>query len=159
MVIFVWLIYHLPKCRNLEDELKVKHLGSLFLIFFSDYFLLNRAQTAQAKTQVSIGKIQLFTVRELTNMWDHLEPAASGTTPEWDPVKRKFDRIARYPNRITLLKEKLLEIEKQGETQRKVEKYRSVWPSLAYQCRANTLMNLITRQIFWRKISFCHSGF
>ncbi|HAS59449.1 MAG TPA: GTPase HflX, partial [Algoriphagus sp.] len=55
--------------KNLENELKVKVYDRSLLIL--DIFL-QRAQTAQAKTQVELARFQYLLPR-LTRMWTHLE--------------------------------------------------------------------------------------
>ena len=62
--------------RNLENELEVKIYDRSLLIL--DIFL-NRAQTAQAKTQVELARFQYLLPR-LTRMWTHLERQRGGTS-------------------------------------------------------------------------------
>lgn len=129
--------------RNLENELKVTIYDRSLLIL--DIFL-QRAQTAQAKTQVELARFQYLLPR-LTNLWTHLERQRGGTTTRGGAGEKEIETDKRdIRNRITLLKEKLREIDKQGETQRKgrsgivrvaVVGYTNVGKS--------TLMNLITK--------------
>ncbi|MEB2779051.1 GTPase HflX [Algoriphagus sp. C2-6-M1] len=129
--------------RNLENELKVTIYDRSLLIL--DIFL-KRAQTAQAKTQVELARFQYLLPR-LTNLWTHLERQRGGTTTRGGSGEKEIETDKRdIRKRITLLKEKLREIEKQGETQRKgrtgivrvaVVGYTNVGKS--------TLMNLITK--------------
>ncbi|MFT6894673.1 MAG: GTP-binding protein HflX, partial [Algoriphagus sp.] len=129
--------------RNLEDELKVKIYDRSLLIL--DIFL-NRAQTAQAKTQVELARFQYLLPR-LTNMWTHLERQRGGTTTRGGSGEKEIETDKRdIRNRITLLKEKLLEIEKQGETQRKGRKGIVRVAIVGYtNVGKSTLMNLITK--------------
>lgn len=129
--------------RNLENELNVTIYDRSLLIL--DIFL-KRAQTAQAKTQVELARFQYLLPR-LTNLWTHLERQRGGTTTRGGAGEKEIETDKRdIRNRITLLKEKLREIERQGETQRKgrdgivrvaVVGYTNVGKS--------TLMNLITK--------------
>nr|MBI1230436.1 GTPase HflX [Cytophagales bacterium] len=102
--------------RNLENELKVKVYDRPLLIL--DIFL-NRAQTAQAKTQVELARFQYLLPR-LTRMWTHLERQRGGTSTRGGAGEKEIETDKRdIRNKITLLKEKLDKIEKQGFTQRK----------------------------------------
>ena len=60
--------------RNIENELQVKILDRNNLIL--DIFA-NRAQTAQAKTQVELAQLQYLLPR-LTRLWTHLERQKGG---------------------------------------------------------------------------------
>jgi len=102
--------------RNLENELQVKVYDRSLLIL--DIFL-SRAQTAQAKTQVELARFQYLLPR-LTRMWTHLERQRGGTTTRGGAGEKEIETDKRdIRNQITLLKEKLRKIEKQGQTQRK----------------------------------------
>ncbi|MGK7394508.1 MAG: GTPase HflX [Candidatus Cyclobacteriaceae bacterium M3_2C_046] len=102
--------------RNLENELKIKIYDRSLLIL--DIFL-NRAQTAQAKTQVELARYQYLMPR-LTRMWTHLERQRGGTGTRGGAGEKEIEtdrRIIR--NQISILKKKLEKIDKQGQTQRK----------------------------------------
>lgn len=102
--------------RNVENELKVQVYDRSLLIL--DIFL-QRAQTAQAKTQVELARFQYLLPR-LTNMWTHLERQRGGTSTRGGAGEKEIETDKRnIRNQITLLKEKLKKIEKQGITQRK----------------------------------------
>jgi len=102
--------------RNVENELKVKVYDRSLLIL--DIFL-NRAQTAQAKTQVELARYQYLLPR-LTNLWTHLERQRGGTATRGGAGEKEIETDKRnIRNQITLLKDKLKKIEKQGMTQRK----------------------------------------
>lgn len=129
--------------RNLENELKVTIYDRSLLIL--DIFL-QRAQTAQAKTQVELARFQYLLPR-LTNLWTHLERQRGGTTTRGGAGEKEIETDKRdIRNRITLLKEKLREIEKQGETQRKGRKGIVRVAVVGYtNVGKSTLMNLITK--------------
>lgn len=129
--------------RNLENELKVKVYDRSLLIL--DIFL-NRAQTAQAKTQVELARFQYILPR-LTRMWTHLERQRGGTGTRGGAGEKEIETDKRdIRNKITLLKSKLKDIEKQGETQRKGRKGIVRVALVGYtNVGKSTLMNLITK--------------
>lgn len=129
--------------RNLENEIKVKIYDRSLLIL--DIFL-KRAQTAQAKTQVELARFQYLLPR-LTNMWTHLERQRGGTGTRGGAGEKEIETDKRdIRAKITLLKEKLLEIEKQGITQRKGRKGVVRVALVGYtNVGKSTLMNLITK--------------
>ncbi|MGK9117419.1 GTPase HflX [Olivibacter jilunii] len=101
--------------RNIENELKIKILDRSNLIL--DIFA-NRAKTAQAKTQVELAQLQYLLPR-LTRMWTHLERQKGGIGMR-GPGETQIESDRRMIlNKISLLKEKLKQIDKQNETQRK----------------------------------------
>lgn len=102
--------------RNIERELEIKVYDRSLLIL--DIFLY-RAQTAAAKTQVELARSQYLLPR-LTNLWTHLERQRGGTGTRGGSGEKEIEtdkRIIR--NKITLLKERLVKIDKQRATQRK----------------------------------------
>ena len=110
--------------RNIEQELKVKILDRTSLIL--DIFAM-RAQTANAKTQVELAQYRYMLPR-LQRLWTHLERQGGGSGSGGGkgsvglrgPGETQLEmdqRIIRQ--RITLLKERLVEIDKQKTTQRK----------------------------------------
>ena len=110
--------------RNIENELKVKILDRTSLIL--DIFAM-RAQTAEAKTQVELAQYRYMLPR-LQRLWTHLERQGGGSGPGGGkgsvglrgPGETQLEmdqRIIRQ--RISLLKERLVEIDKQKTTQRK----------------------------------------
>ncbi|ERM83446.1 GTPase HflX [Rhodonellum psychrophilum GCM71 = DSM 17998] len=129
--------------RNLENELKVKVYDRSLLIL--DIFL-NRAQSAQAKTQVELARFQYLLPR-LTNMWTHLERQRGGTGTRGGAGEKEIETDKRdIRSKITLLKAKLEEIEKQGATQRKGRKGVVRVTLVGYtNVGKSTLMNLITK--------------
>ncbi|GGZ19618.1 GTPase HflX [Echinicola pacifica] len=129
--------------RNLENELKVKVYDRSLLIL--DIFL-KRAQTAQAKTQVELARFQYLLPR-LTRMWTHLERQRGGTATRGGAGEKEIETDKRMiRNQITVLKEKLRKIEKQGETQRKGRKGIVRVTLVGYtNVGKSTLMNLVTK--------------
>ena len=107
--------------RNLEKEVnegaevKVKVVDRTRLIL--DIFA-SRARTAHAKTQVELAQ-SIYLLPRLTKMWSHLDRIKGGIGMKGaGETEIETDRrIVR--DRITLLKERLLTIDKQMETQRK----------------------------------------
>lgn len=101
--------------RNIEKELECKILDRNNLIL--DIFA-KRAQTAQAKTQVELAQLQYLLPR-LTRMWTHLERQKGGIGMR-GPGESQIETDRRIIlQKISLLKEKLIEIDKQNTTQRK----------------------------------------
>ncbi|ELR71780.1 GTP-binding protein HflX [Fulvivirga imtechensis AK7] len=102
--------------RNLERELKCQIYDRSLLIL--DIFL-NRAQTAQAKTQVELARYQYLMPR-LTRMWTHLERQRGGTGTRGGAGEKEIETDRRnIRNQISVLKKKLEKIEKQNAVQRK----------------------------------------
>lgn len=100
--------------RNLEKILECRILDRTNLIL--DIFA-KRAQTAHAKTQVELAQYQYLLPR-LTGMWTHLERQKGGIGLR-GPGETEIEtdrRIIR--DRISLLKKRLIQIDKQMETQR-----------------------------------------
>lgn len=129
--------------RNLENEIKVKIYDRSLLIL--DIFL-QRAQSAQAKTQVELARFQYLLPR-LTNLWTHLERQRGGTGTRGGAGEKEIETDKRdIRAKISLLKNKLVEIEKQGVTQRKGRKGIVRVALVGYtNVGKSTLMNLITK--------------
>ena len=101
--------------RNIEKVLECRILDRNNLIL--DIFA-RRAQTSHAKTQVELAQCEYLLPR-LTRMWTHLEKQRGGIGLR-GPGEQEIEtdrRILRY--RISLLKKKLAEIDRQQATQRK----------------------------------------
>ncbi len=101
--------------RNIEKELGCRILDRPLLIL--DIFA-KRARTTTAKTQVELAQYQYLLPR-LTRLWTHLEKQRGGIGMR-GPGEKEIEtdrRIIR--DKITLLKEKLKDIDKQKITQRK----------------------------------------
>ena len=101
--------------RNIDSALGVKVLDRSNLIL--DIFA-GRAQTAQAKTQVELAQLQ-YVLPRLTGMWTHLERQKGGIGMR-GPGETQIESDRRIIlNKISLLKERLRNIDRQNETQRK----------------------------------------
>lgn len=99
----------------LEEHLKVKIIDRSSLIL--DIFA-NRAQTAQAKTQVELAQMQYLLPR-LRGLWTHLERQRGGIGMR-GPGEQEIEtdrRIVR--DKISRLKKKLEKIDQQNMTRRK----------------------------------------
>ena len=110
--------------RNIEAELKVKILDRTSLIL--DIFAM-RAQTAEAKTQVELAQYRYMLPR-LQRLWTHLERQGGGSGSGGGkgsvglrgPGETQLEMDRRIIlHRITLLKQRLEEIDRQKTTQRK----------------------------------------
>ena len=110
--------------RNIEHELKVKILDRTSLIL--DIFAM-RAQTANAKTQVELAQYRYMLPR-LQRLWTHLERQGGGSGSGGGkgsvglrgPGETQLEMDRRIIlHRMSLLKERLAEIDKQKTTQRK----------------------------------------
>jgi GTP-binding protein HflX len=128
--------------RNLEKELECKILDRTNLIL--DIFA-KRAQTSHAKTQVELAQYQYLLPR-LTGMWTHLERQRGGIGLR-GPGETEIEtdrRIIR--DKISLLKKKLVQIDKQKATQRK-NRGKMVRVALVGYTNVgkSTLMNLISK--------------
>lgn len=100
---------------NIEKVLNIKVIDRSDLIL--DIFA-NRAKTAQAKAQVELAQYQYILPR-LRGMWKHLERLGGGIGTR-GPGETEIEtdrRIVR--DKISLLRKKLAEIDKQAFTQRK----------------------------------------
>lgn len=101
--------------RNIEKALECKILDRTFLIL--DIFA-KRAQTAHAKTQVMLAQYQYMLPR-LTRLWTHLERQRGGIGMR-GPGESQIETDRRIIlDKIALLKEQLIKIDKQKATQRK----------------------------------------
>ena len=110
--------------RNIEHELKVKILDRTSLIL--DIFAM-RAQTANAKTQVELAQYRYMLPR-LQRLWTHLERQGGGSGSGGGkgsvglrgPGETQLEMDRRIIlHRMSRLKERLAEIDKQKTTQRK----------------------------------------
>lgn len=101
--------------RNIEKIIGCKVLDRTNLIL--DIFA-KRARTAQAKVQVELAQYRYLLPR-LTRMWTHLEKQAGGIGMR-GPGESEIETDRRViRDKLTRLREKLAEIEKQSKTQRK----------------------------------------
>lgn len=110
--------------RNIEQALKVKILDRTSLIL--DIFAM-RAQTANAKTQVELAQYRYMLPR-LQRLWTHLERQGGGSGSGGGkgsvglrgPGETQLEMDRRIIlNRMSLLKQRLADIDRQKTTQRK----------------------------------------
>ena len=137
--------------RNIEKELKVKILDRTSLIL--DIFAM-RAQTANAKTQVELAQYRYMLPR-LQRLWTHLERQGGGSGSGGGkgsvglrgPGETQLEMDRRIIlQRITLLKQRLVEIDRQKTTQR-TNRGRMIRVALVGYTNVgkSTLMNLISK--------------
>ena len=127
---------------NIEKAIGVKTIDRSDLIL--DIFA-RRAKTAQAKAQVELAQYQYILPR-LRGMWKHLERLGGGIGTR-GPGETEIEtdrRIVR--DKISLLRKKLAEIDKQAFTQRK-ERGEFIRVSLVGYTNVgkSTLMNLLSK--------------
>ena len=137
--------------RNIENELKVKILDRTSLIL--DIFAM-RAQTAEAKTQVELAQYRYMLPR-LQRLWTHLERQGGGSGSGGGkgsvglrgPGETQLEMDRRIIlHRITLLKQRLQEIDQQKTTQRK-NRGRLIRVALVGYTNVgkSTMMNLLSK--------------
>jgi GTPase len=132
--------------NNIEKAIEVKVIDRSDLIL--DIFA-NRAKTAQAKAQVELAQYQYILPR-LRGMWKHLERLGGGIGTR-GPGESEIEtdrRIVR--DKISLLRKRLAEIDKQAFTQRK-ERGEFIRVALVGYTNVgkSTLMNLLSkREVF-----------
>ena len=137
--------------RNIEKELQVKILDRTSLIL--DIFAM-RAQTAEAKAQVELAQHRYMLPR-LQRLWTHLERQGGGSGSGGGkgsvglrgPGETQLEMDRRIIlQRITLLKQRLAEIDKQKTTQRK-NRGRLIRVALVGYTNVgkSTLMNLLAK--------------
>ena len=101
--------------KNIEKELQVTTIDRSDLIL--DIFAA-RAKTAQAKVQVELAQYQYILPR-LKGMWKHLERQGGGIGSR-GPGETEIETDRRIvKDKISLLRKRLAEIDKQAFTQRK----------------------------------------
>ena len=128
--------------QNIEKELGVKTIDRSDLIL--DIFA-SRAQTAQAKTQVELAQYQYILPR-LKGMWKHLERQGGGVGTR-GPGETEIETDRRIvKDKISLLRKRLAEIDKQSFTQRK-ERGEFIRVSLVGYTNVgkSTIMNLLSK--------------
>ena len=133
--------------RNIENALKVKILDRTSLIL--DIFAM-RAQTASAKTQVELAQYRYLLPR-LQRLWTHLERqgggAGKGSVGLRGPGETQLETDRRIIlKRISLLKQRLNDIQRQRNTQRS-NRGQLIRVALVGYTNAgkSTLMNLLTK--------------
>ena len=123
-----------------EGECKILDRSNLILDIFA-----NRAQTAQARTQVELAQYQYLLPR-LTRMWTHLERQKGGIGMR-GPGETQIEtdrQIIR--NKIALLKNKLQKIDKQSSTRRKGREHLIRAALVGYtNAGKSTLMNKLAK--------------
>jgi GTP-binding protein HflX len=127
---------------NIADAIGIKVIDRSDLIL--DIFA-NRAKTAQAKTQVELAQYQYILPR-LRGMWKHLERQGGGIGSR-GPGETEIEtdrRIVR--EKITLLRKRLQDIDKQSFTQRK-ERGEFIRVALVGYTNVgkSTIMNLLSK--------------
>jgi GTPase len=131
---------------NIEKSLGVYTIDRSDLIL--DIFA-NRAKTAQAKTQVELAQYQYLLPR-LKGMWKHLERQGGGIGTR-GPGETEIETDRRIvKDKISLLRKKLAEIDKQSLTQRK-DRGEFIRVALVGYTNVgkSTLMNLLSkREVF-----------
>jgi GTPase len=127
--------------RNLERELNVKVIDRSGIIL--DIFA-SRAKSGEAKTQVELAQLQYLLPR-LTRMWTHLSKQHGGIGTK-GPGETQIETDRRLiRNRIELLKNKLIKIEKQDTQKRKSHARMTRFGLVGYtNAGKSTLMKEIT---------------
>ena len=137
--------------RNIEQALKVKILDRTSLIL--DIFAM-RAQTANAKTQVELAQYRYMLPR-LQRLWTHLERQGGGSGSGGGkgsvglrgPGETQLEMDRRIIlNRMSLLKQRLADIDRQKSTQRG-NRGRMIRVALVGYTNVgkSTLMNLLSK--------------
>jgi GTPase len=128
---------------NIEKELGVYTIDRSDLIL--DIFA-RRAKTAQAKAQVELAQYQYILPR-LKGMWKHLERQGGGVGTR-GPGETEIETDRRIvKDKISLLRKKLAEIDKQSFTQRK-DRGEFIRAALVGYTNVgkSTLMNLLSKR-------------
>lgn len=128
--------------RNLENamaDVKILTRTNLILDIFS-----KNAKSAQAKTQVELAQ-SIFLLPRLTGMWTHLSKQKGGIGMK-GPGETEIETDRRaLRNRISLLREKLQQIEKTSQTQRQNRKDEYRVALVGYtNVGKSTIMNLLS---------------
>ena len=137
--------------RNIEAELRVRILDRTSLIL--DIFAM-RAQTASAKTQVELAQYRYMLPR-LQRLWKHLERQGGGSGSGGGkgsvglrgPGETQLEMDRRIIlNRMSLLKQRLADIDRQKTTQRS-NRGRLIRVALVGHTNVgkSTLMNLLSK--------------
>jgi GTP-binding protein HflX len=127
---------------NIEKEVKCRVIDRSDLIL--DIFAA-RARTAQAKVQVELAQYQYILPR-LKGMWTHLERQGAGIGSR-GPGETEIETDRRIvKDKISLLRKRLLEIDKQAFTQRK-ERGEFIRVALVGYTNVgkSTIMNLVSK--------------
>ncbi|MCL4143580.1 UNVERIFIED_CONTAM: hypothetical protein GTU68_062314 [Idotea baltica] len=127
---------------NIEKELKRKIVDRSYLIL--DIFA-KRARTAQARAQVELAQMQYLLPR-LRGMWTHLERQKGGIGMR-GPGEKEIETDRRIVNdKISKLKKRLIQIDKQNETRRKARQQLIRVALVGYtNVGKSTIMNLLSK--------------
>lgn len=127
---------------NIEKILEVKTIDRSDLIL--DIFA-RRAKTAQSRLQVELAQYQYLLPR-LRGMWSHLERLGGGIGTR-GPGETEIETDRRIvKDKISLLRRRLSEIDKQAVTQRKERKEMIRLAMVGYtNVGKSTLMNLLSK--------------
>ena len=128
--------------KNIQEVVKIKTIDRSDLIL--DIFA-RRARTAQAKVQVELAQYQYILPR-LRGMWTHLERQGAGIGSR-GPGETEIETDRRIvKDKISLLRKRLKEIEKQAYTQRK-DRGEFIRVSLVGYTNVgkSTIMNLLSK--------------
>ena len=128
--------------KNIQEVVKIKTIDRSDLIL--DIFA-RRARTAQAKVQVELAQYQYILPR-LRGMWTHLERQGAGIGSR-GPGETEIETDRRIvKDKISLLRKRLKEIEKQSYTQRK-DRGEFIRVSLVGYTNVgkSTIMNLLSK--------------
>ena len=130
--------------RNIEEVVKKRVLDRSMLIL--DIFA-QRARTVQAKTQVDLAQLQYMLPR-LKGMWTHLERQRGGTGTRGGAGEKEIETDRRMAEKkISLLKDKLKEIDKQNMVRRKNRSDMIRVALVGYtNVGKSTLMNLLAKE-------------
>ena len=128
--------------RNVEKIYNCKILDRNNLIL--DIFA-SRAKTAKARTQVELAQYQYLLPR-LTRMWTHLERQKGGIGMR-GPGETQIETDRRIiKDKISLLKKKMVKIDKQGHTQRQRREHLIRVALIGYtNAGKSTLMNKLSK--------------
>lgn len=128
--------------RNIQNALQCRIIDRNNLIL--DIFAL-RARTSYARTQVELAQYQYLLPR-LTGMWTHLEKQRGGIGLK-GPGEKEIETDRRIiKQRISLLKKKLIDIDKQKTTQRKSRESLIRVALIGYtNAGKSTIMNLLAK--------------
>ena len=130
--------------RNIErifgEKCKILDRSNLILDIFA-----SRAQTAQARTQVELAQYQYLLPR-LTRMWTHLERQKGGIGMR-GPGESQIETDRRIiKDKISLLKDQLVKIDKQSSTRRKGREHLIRVALIGYtNAGKSTLMNKLAK--------------
>lgn len=129
--------------RNIEKELNRKIMDRTGLIL---NIFAQRARTSHAKTQVELAQYQYLLPR-LTRMWTHLDRQRGGGMTMRGPGETQIETDRRIIlDKISYLKEKLKDIDKQKIVQRKSRESLIRVALVGYtNVGKSTLMNLLSK--------------